>query len=92
MFSYNPEERMTLDQLKSHPWIVNSSLDNENMRQTLLQAAQAKTAEQNAPVQKPVKVKRNATATSRVAWTNQWNSDYFMASELAARPFLKRKL
>lgn len=45
MFSYNPEERMTLEQLKSHPWVVNSSMNNENMRQTLLQAAQAKTAE-----------------------------------------------
>lgn len=39
LFSYNPEDRPTLEQLKNHPWLTNYSFDHESMRQTLLQAA-----------------------------------------------------
>ena len=45
LFSYNPEERLTLEQLKSHPWVTNSNIDYENMRQSLLAAAKEKTAQ-----------------------------------------------
>merc|ERR1719240_1977231 len=62
-FSYNGNERPTIEQLKAHPWMNSPTFDFEATRQTLLTRLAQKQATQSKPAEemtKPVRVKRSA--------------------------------
>jgi len=64
-FSYNGDQRPTIEQIKSHPWMNSPTFDFEATRQTLLSnlASKQQRQSQQAPMEqmtKPVKVKRAA--------------------------------
>lgn len=65
MFSYDPENRPTIEQLKAHPWVAQAGFDYEGARAQLKQTAMEKNQQSQAKqAQKPTKVRRGATASS----------------------------
>ena len=62
LFSYDPEHRMTLEQVRNHPWLQSASFDYEATRNQMLQTLAQKQMQKQAaePMTKPVKVKRTA--------------------------------
>jgi serine/threonine protein kinase len=61
LFAYDPEKRMTLEQLKANPWMNDPSFDYEATRNAILSQLSMKQAQAQPqpPQQKPVKVKRS---------------------------------
>jgi len=63
-FSYNGEQRPTVEQVKNHPWMNSATYDHEATRQqllsTLAQKQQKQMQQQVVQMTKPVKVKRSA--------------------------------
>lgn len=61
LFSYNGNDRYTIDQLKSHPWLNKPDFDMEATRTKLIGELHARqAAAKPAPFQQqPVKVKRS---------------------------------
>ncbi len=67
LFSYDPDRRPTIEQLRAHPWLAAPAFDFEATRETLLaQVAQKAAAQQSTqpplddmPMTKPVKHRRN---------------------------------
>jgi len=47
LFSYDPEKRLTIDQIKSHPWLNMDGFNFEETRASLLAQAAQKSAAQN---------------------------------------------
>jgi serine/threonine protein kinase len=62
LFEYNPEKRLTLEQVRAHPWMQSETFNYEATRASMLQElAQKQVKDQAAqPMTKPVKVKRAA--------------------------------
>lgn len=65
LFNYDPESRMTLDQVRAHPWLQAETFNFEAVRAemlvTLAQKQLNKPAlETDRPMTRPVKVKRTA--------------------------------
>lgn len=62
LFSYDPETRLTLEQVKEHPWMQSESFDFEatraQLQSTLAQKQAAKVSCE--PLTKPTKVRRTA--------------------------------
>ena len=69
-FSYNGEQRPTVEQVKNHPWMNSATYDHEATRQqllsTLAQKQQKQMQQQVVQMTKPVKVKRSAP----MVWTS----------------------
>jgi len=64
LFSYDPESRMTLEEVRAHPWLQSNSFDHEAVRTELLESLAQKQLAQplldsERPMTRPVKVKMN---------------------------------
>lgn len=67
-FSYNGNERPTIEQLKAHPWLNSPTFDYEATRMSLLTKLAQKQASQQKPAEemtKPVRVRKSAA----MVWT-----------------------
>jgi len=62
LFSYDPEKRLTLEQVRAHPWMQSETFNYEGVRAQMLQELATKQVNEKAaaPMTKPVKVKRAA--------------------------------
>jgi len=62
LFSYDPETRLTLEQVKEHPWMQSESFNYEATRAQMLSTLSQKQAAKASaePLTKPTKVRRTA--------------------------------